>query len=71
MLLTMLIPVTVAGWGVREGAAAVLWGIVGLTSVDGVAISITYGFLVLLSTLPGMVVLVLGVGVDRESVTTV
>jgi uncharacterized membrane protein YbhN (UPF0104 family) len=71
VLLTMLIPVAVAGWGVREGAAAVLWGIVGLTSVDGVAISITYGFLVLLSTLPGMVVLVLGVGVDRESATTV
>lgn len=67
VLLTMLVPVTVAGWGVREGAAAALWGVVGLTSVDGVAISIAYGLLVLLSTLPGGVVLVFGVGVSRGS----
>ena len=31
VLMTMLIPVTVAGWGLRESAAAVLWGAVGLT----------------------------------------
>ena len=60
VLLTMLVPVTVAGWGVREGAAAVLWGVVGLTAVDGVAISVSYGLLVLLSTLPGGLVLALG-----------
>jgi len=67
VLLTMLIPVTVAGWGVREGAAAVLWGVVGLTSVDGVAISVAYGLLVLLSTVPGGVILIFGVGVSRGS----
>jgi hypothetical protein len=60
VLVTMLVPVTVAGWGVREGAAALLWGGVGLTAADGVAISVAYGFLVLLSTLPGGVVLALG-----------
>lgn len=57
VLLTMLVPVTIAGWGVRESAAAVLWGVVGLTAVDGVAISVAYGLLVLLSTVPGGVVL--------------
>ena len=60
VLLTMLVPVTVAGWGVREGAAALLWGAAGLTVVDGVSISVAYGLLVLLSTLPGGLVLVLG-----------
>jgi glycosyltransferase 2 family protein len=53
VLVTMLLPVTVAGWGVREGAAAALWGAVGLTPEDGVAISVAYGLLVLVSTLPG------------------
>jgi uncharacterized membrane protein YbhN (UPF0104 family) len=57
VLLSMLIPATVAGWGVREAAAAGLWSAVGLTAEDGVAISAAYGLLVLLSTLPGAVVL--------------
>ena len=57
VLVTMLFPVTIAGWGIREGAAAVLWGAVGLTAVDGVAISVGYGFLALFSSLPGSVIL--------------
>ena len=66
VLLTMLVPVTIAGWGVRESAAAVLWGVVGLTAVDGVAISVAYGLLVLLSTIPGGVVLAVGIGPGRS-----
>jgi len=59
VLMTMLIPVTVAGWGLRESAAAVLWGAVGLTAADGVAVSLAYGLIVLLCSLPGAVVLLL------------
>ena len=58
VLVTMLVPLTVSGWGVREGSAAVLWGAVGLTAVDGVAISVAYGLLVLLCTVPGGFILV-------------
>ena len=58
VLLSMLIPATVAGWGVREATAAGLWSAVGLTAEDGVAISAAYGLVVLLSTLPGALVLV-------------
>jgi uncharacterized membrane protein YbhN (UPF0104 family) len=57
VLLSMLVPATVAGWGVREATAAALWGVVGLTVLDGVAISAAYGILVLISSLPGAVVL--------------
>lgn len=57
VLMTMLIPVTVAGWGLREGAAAVLWGVVGLTAADGVLVSVAYGLLVLIGSLPGAVFL--------------
>ena len=60
VLMSMLIPITVAGWGLREGTAAVLWGAVGLTVADGVVVSMAYGLLGLLSSLPGAVVLVFG-----------
>ena len=65
ILLTMLLPVSVAGWGVREAAAAALWSAVGLTAVEGVSISVTYGLVVLLSSLPGAVVPARGRRPDR------
>ena len=65
VLLSMLVPATVAGWGVREVTAAALWGAVGLTVVDGVAISAAYGILALVSSLPGAVVLLSG-GLGRR-----
>ena len=60
VLVAMLIPASVAGWGVRETAAALIWGAAGLTSEDGVVISIAYGLLVLVSSVPGCVVLMRG-----------
>lgn len=53
LLLSMVVPVTVAGWGVREGAAAALWPMAGLPAEQGVALSVGYGLMVLLSSLPG------------------
>jgi uncharacterized membrane protein YbhN (UPF0104 family) len=58
VLLSMLIPITVAGWGVREAAAAGLWTALGMSAEDGVAASAAYGLHVLASTLPGAVVLI-------------
>lgn len=66
VLVTMLLPVTVAGWGVRETAAAALWGLVGLTAADGVAVSVVYGLLVLISSLPGAAILLLTLWWDRQ-----
>src|SRR5690606_25586209 len=40
LLLAMVVPVTVSGWGVREGAAAILWPLVGLPAEQGVALSV-------------------------------
>jgi glycosyltransferase 2 family protein len=53
VLMAMLIPVGWAGWGVREAAAAGLWGLAGLPPSEGVLISMAYGTLVLLASLPG------------------
>lgn len=57
LLLAMLLPISFAGWGVREGAAAVLWLLVGLDPAAGVAASIGYGLVVLFGSLPGAAVL--------------
>ena len=53
ILVAMLVPASIAGWGLREGAAAALWSVVGLSAADGVAVSVAYGLLVLVSSLPG------------------
>ena len=57
VLMSMVIPASIAGWGVREATAAGLWSLVGLTAEDGVAISAAYGLLVLASSLPGALLL--------------
>lgn len=57
LLLAMVVPITVSGWGVREGAAALLWPAAGLPAEQGVAISIGYGALVFLGSLPGALML--------------
>ena len=53
LLLSLVVPLTVAGWGIREGAAALLWPMAGLPAEQGVALSVGYGALVLVSSLPG------------------
>lgn len=58
LLAAMAWPVTVAGWGVREGTAALLWSAAGLAPEQGVALSVAYGLLILVSSLPGAVLLV-------------
>jgi uncharacterized membrane protein YbhN (UPF0104 family) len=56
VLLAMLVPVSVAGWGVRELAAAGIWAALGWPAAEGVAISIAYGALCLAASLPGAAV---------------
>ncbi|MGE0159895.1 MAG: lysylphosphatidylglycerol synthase transmembrane domain-containing protein [Gemmatimonadales bacterium] len=65
VLMTMLIPASVAGWGLREAAAAALWAGAGLTAEEGAAVSVAYGLLVLASSVPGLVVLMRSVLADR------
>lgn len=56
-LYAMSIPISIGGWGVREAAAVVLWSMAGLPAADGMATSVLHGVLVLLSALPGAVML--------------
>lgn len=55
ILFTMLVPVTVSGWGLREGAAAALLPLAGATAAEGLAASVAFGLVVLIAALPGAV----------------
>lgn len=54
VLLTMLVPVTISGWGLREGAAAALLPVAGIAASDALAASIVFGLLGLVAVLPGL-----------------
>lgn len=47
------VPVSLAGWGLREGAAIFLFGLVGLEQHDALALSLAFGILAMLTSLPG------------------
>ena len=57
VLLASAVPVNIAGWGPREGAAAWAFGAVGLSAAQGVTVAVVYGVLALVATLPGAVIL--------------
>lgn len=57
ILCAMVIPLSIGGWGWREGAAAALFPIIGATSSEGLASSITYGAVVLIAALPAVFVM--------------
>ena len=54
VLLSMLVPLSIGGWGIREAAAAVLWPVVGLSSEAGIATSVIYALVSLAGCLPGL-----------------
>jgi uncharacterized membrane protein YbhN (UPF0104 family) len=51
------VPLNVAGWGPREGAAAWVFAAAGLGTAAGVEVAVTYGVVALVATLPGVLVL--------------
>lgn len=57
LLAGMSIPLSWGGWGPREGAAALGFVVFGYTAELGVAVSVGYGLLALISVLPGGLVL--------------
>lgn len=71
VLLAMVIPLNIGGWGPREGMAAWAFAASGLGASQGVAAATLYGVLALVATLPGLAVLVeslLAAGFGRRRV---
>lgn len=57
VLLASAIPLSIAGWGPREGAAAWVFGAAGLGASVGLEVAVVYGVMSLVATLPGAVTL--------------
>ena len=54
VLFAMVLPISVGGWGVREGAAVALLPIAALTTAQAFAASAAFGLMALLASLPGL-----------------
>jgi uncharacterized membrane protein YbhN (UPF0104 family) len=57
VLVASALPLSVAGWGPREGAAAWLFGAAGLGTETGLSVAVAFGMVSLVATLPGLVTL--------------
>ena len=53
VMLIALMPIALAGWGVREGAAVVGYGLFGVGPETAVALSVAFGLALLIASLPG------------------
>jgi hypothetical protein len=54
VILLTIVPISIAGWGVREGAMIGLFGMVGADKTVVLSMSILYGLSVLVTSLPGL-----------------
>jgi glycosyltransferase 2 family protein len=57
VMLAMVVPLSVGGWGLREASATVVLGLLGWSAEAALALSAAYGLSVLMGTLPGALVL--------------
>lgn len=53
VLLITALPISVAGWGVREGGMVYAFGLIGVAGADALVLSVLYGFFTLALALPG------------------
>jgi hypothetical protein len=56
VLLGSAIPLSIAGWGPREGVAVWAFTAFGSTAATGLTVSVTFGVLAMIATLPGLLV---------------
>lgn len=66
VLLLSMIPISVAGWGIREGAMVLIFSLVGLPADASLSISVLFGACMFLSGLPGGLIWIL----TRREVTS-
>jgi hypothetical protein len=60
VILIATLPISIGGWGVREGAMIVLLGLIGVAENDAGALSILSGLVGIVTALPGGIIWLLG-----------
>ena len=53
VLLLSMLPISLAGWGVREGAMVMFFGLIGLSAKISLSASLLFGICMFLAALPG------------------
>ena len=53
VILVMTLPISIAGWGVREAAMVAFFGLIGVSPEDAVVLSILFGLTCIAASLPG------------------
>lgn len=61
-LLVLIVPLSIAGWGIREGAFVFLFGFAGVPAETSLAVSILFGLSLVAASLPGGGLLAAGSG---------
>lgn len=57
VFIAALLPISLAGWGLREGSMAAIFTTIGVAAPAVIATSLCYGLILLVSTLPGLLFL--------------
>jgi uncharacterized membrane protein YbhN (UPF0104 family) len=60
IILFTMVPISLAGWGVREGAMVVGFGLVGVPAADALALSVAFGLVNAITGLPGGLLWLIG-----------
>lgn len=68
VILVSMVPISIAGWGVREGAMVTAFGFVGIAAEQAFVLSVLFGFAVMIVGLPGGVLWFIS---DRKSVEAI
>ncbi len=53
VMLVTLLPISIAGWGIREGAMVVALSLIQVSRSDAIAVSLLFGTIMLIVSLPG------------------
>ncbi len=69
VLVGSAVPLSIAGWGPREGVTAGVFALAGLGSTTGLTVSVVFGVLAGVATVPGVLVLLADAVVRRRRPT--
>jgi uncharacterized membrane protein YbhN (UPF0104 family) len=69
IFLVALVPISLAGWGTREIGAVWLFGMLDLSPEQAVTMSVLFGILIVVASLPGLGYLLLGARAAKPGVT--
>ncbi len=69
VLLVTTLPISIAGWGVREGAMVTAFALIGVPAEGALVLSVLLGLIVVVIALPGGLVWLAGRGRDDKAVS--